>query len=423
MSSHATTEAPIVGLPDGVRAMLVEQMRRNDDGEFVPVRTRSGRRRRVKGVDLIAAGDTSDPDAAISAVGETFVLGADSRRWATIENELGERAWPATLHLVRAGVVRLRCSVKDLRLERPQRWELTERWRQMRRERADQRAEVADEWTARAAAAADEVQPLCAEFADALRERQFTATLPVLVAAAEDLVAGIIHDGPRAFSQTHFGDTKERDDVAQILTSADVPVDVLEQLGVRRSSRVGLAGPVIAHVDGQQVPIGPLDGPVTLRADQPDLTLQHDGGPHTVVIVENLQAAETLTDRFGDMIVIYTAGLPSQHALDLIGQLTGGAKRVLIVPDADFGGVRIAEQLLAVAPYAEVVDIGEQPHPISKPWLEGSQSIRGLQASIGGPAGSLAKTCLARGYRVEQELATVRAVTSILARGASQDDG
>lgn len=48
-----------------------------------------------------------------------------------------------------------------------------------------------DERTARAAAAADEVEPLCAEFADALRDRQFTATLPMLVAAAEDLVAGV----------------------------------------------------------------------------------------------------------------------------------------------------------------------------------------------------------------------------------------
>lgn len=93
-----------------------------------------------------------------------------------------------------------------------------------------------------------------------------------------------------------------------------------------------MAGPVIANVDGQQVILGPLDGPITLRADQPDLTLQHDRGPHTVVIVENLQAAETLSDWFDDLIVIYTAGLLSQHALALLGQLTGEAHRVLISP-------------------------------------------------------------------------------------------
>lgn len=418
MSSEVTTQVPIVGLPDGVTAMLVEQMRRNDEGELVPVRTQSGRRRKVKRVDLFAGPVSGDADAAIAAAGETFVLGADSRRWATIENELGEQAWPVTLQLVRCGVVKLRCSVKDLRLEHPKRWELTAQWRQLRQDRAHQRAEMADEWTARAMAAADEVEPLCAELADALRDRQFTATLPVLVAAAEDLVAGAVHDGPRAFSQIHFGDTKERDDVAQILTAADVPVEVLEQLGVRRSSRVGVAGPVIAEADGQQVPIGPLDGPVTLRADQPDLTLRHHGGPHTVVIVENLQAAETLTDRFDDLIVVYTAGLPSQHALDLVGQLTSGATRVLIVPDADFGGVRIAEQLLGVAPGAELVDIGQQAHPTGEAWPGDSESIRGLRAAIDGSAASLAKACLERGYRVEQELATVRAVSSLIGEDA-----
>lgn len=417
MSSQATTEVPIVGLPDGVVAILVEQMRRKDDGALVPVRTQRGRRRKVQRVDLVATTEDGTPEAAIAAAGETLVLGADSRRWDTVEGELGEDAWPVTLQLVRAGVVRLRCSVEDLRLEKPQRWELTEQWRQRRQDRADQRADLVHDWTVRAAAAAEEVEPLCVEFADALRDRQFTATLPVLVAAAEDLVAGVVHDGPRAFSQTHFGDTKERDDVAQILTSADVPVEVLEQLGLRRSSRVGVAGPVIAEVDGRQVPLGPLDGPIALRADQPDLSLQHDGGPHAVVIVENLQAAETLTDRFDDLIVIYTAGLPSGHALNLIGQLTGEANRVLIVPDADFGGVRIAEQLLGVAPDAELVDIGQQPHPIVRPWPEDSESVRGLRTAVAGPAGSLAEACLERGYRVEQELATVRAVTSIVALG------
>lgn len=414
MSSEVTTEVPIVGLPDGVTAMLVEQMRRNDHGELVPVRTQRGRRRKVTRVDLIADAPDGGAAAAIAAAGETFVLGADSRRWDTVEGELGEDAWPITLQLVRAGVVRLRCPVKDLRLEKPQRWELTDHWRQVRQDRGDQRADLADEWTARAITVAEDVEPLCAELADALRDRQFTATLPVLVAAAEDLVAGVVHDGPRAFSQTHFGDTKERDDVAQILAAADVAVEVLEQLGVRRSSRVGVAGPVIANVDGQQVSLGPLDGPVTVRADQPDLTLEHDGGPHSVVIVENLQAAETLTDRFDDLIVIYTAGLPSGYALTLIGQLTGAANRVLIVPDADWGGVRIAEQLLSAAPDAELVDIGGQPHPTVKPWPEDSDSIRGLRAAISGPAASLAKACLERGYRVEQELATVRAVSSRL---------
>jgi hypothetical protein len=414
MSPEATTEVPIGGLPHGVRAILVEQMRPNGEGKHVPIRTKSGRRRKVKRVNLVADGADGDAEAAITTAGEALVLGANSRRWSTIESALGDRAWSVTLQLVRAGVVCLRCSVKDLKLERPQRWVLTESYRLLRQDREVERADLADEWISRAAAAADYVEPLCAALADALRNRQFTTTLPVLVNAAEDLVAGIVHDGPRAFSQMHFGDTKERDDVAQILVMAGVPVEVLEQLGVRRSSRIGVAGPVIGSINGQRVGIGLLDGPIIIRADQPGLILQHEGGPHTVVIVENLQAAETLTDRFDDLIVIYTAGPPSRHALEQIRQLTDGANRVLIVPDADLGGVRIAERLLTVVPSAELIDIGEQPHPVSDQWSADSESIQGLRAATAGPARGLAEACLLRGYRVEQELATVGAVSAML---------
>ena len=87
---------------------------------------------------------------------------------------------------------------------------------------------------------------------------------------------------------------------------------------------------------------------------------------------------------------------------------------MLIVPMQTRGGVRIAEQLLSVAQGAELVDIGQQPHPAVSPWPENSESVRGLRAAIVGPAASLALACLERGYRVEQELATVRAVSSIV---------
>ena len=92
------------------------------------------------------------------------------------------------------------------------------------------------------------------------------------------------------------------------------------------------------------------------------------------------------------------------------------------MPDADFGGVRIAEQLLVVAPDAELVDIGEQPHPTVRAWPEDGESVRGLRTALVGPAGSLAEACLGRGYRVEQELSTVRAVTSIVAPGRRKEN-
>jgi hypothetical protein len=43
-------------------------------------------------------------------------------------------------------------------------------------------------------------------------------------------------------------------------------------------------------------------------------------------------------------------------------------RTVLLVPDADLGGVRIAEQILAIAPAARLIDIGELPRPASRPW-------------------------------------------------------
>jgi Protein of unknown function C-terminus (DUF2399) len=82
-----------------------------------------------------------------------------------------------------------------------------------------------------------------------------------------------------------------------------------------------------------------------------------------MVIVENLQAAETLADQRHDLGVIYTAGVPSDHALALIGRLAEASPHVLLVPDADLGGVRIAERVLRAAPAAEVIDIGSYSHP------------------------------------------------------------
>jgi hypothetical protein len=86
------------------------------------------------------------------------------------------------------------------------------------------------------------------------------------------------------------------------------------------------------------------------------------------------------------------------------------------LPDADLGGVRIAEQVLAVAPAAAVVDTGEYQHDPRAPWTPDSVSVLGLREAAGGPAAGLARACLDRGYPVEQELAVVEAVGRSLAR-------
>ena len=76
--------------------------------------------------------------------------------------------------------------------------------------------------------------------------------------------------------------------------------------------------------------------------------------------------------------------------------------------------MRIAEQVLAVAPAAEVVDIGAFAHGPRGRWKRDSVSVIGLTAALGGPAGELAGACLQRGYTVEQELAVVEAIEQTL---------
>lgn len=414
MTTRPSTPINLTGVPPGLTALLVEQQRTTDDGRLVPVRS-LGRRRKVERVDLVADGSwTGDVDELTDQIGETFIYGADTRRWATVADRLGEQAWPLAIELARAGIVELRCSVNTLQLGEPQRWKLTPAHQQLRADRAADRSGRAAHWFERATAVAGELAAISPELSARLTRPVWTSTLPVMVAAAEDLVAGVKHDGPRAFSQTHFGHTKAREDVAQLLTAAGVQVAVLERLGVRRSSRIGLAGPVSVNAAGTELRMVALDGPVLLRADQPDLTVATDLQATAIVIVENLQAAETLADRLDAVIVIYTPGPPSDAALRLL-QPMAHTVDVLIVPDADLGGVRIAERLLSVFSTADVVDIGEAPHPPTEPWPAGGQALQGLQRAAGGPAGRLARACLARGYPVEQELATVATVTRRLA--------
>src|SRR5262249_22982970 len=158
-------------------------------------------------------------------------------------------------------------------------------------------------------------------FASTVRQRAGVpaGSLPVVVCAAEDRVSGLAHDGPRAFLQFHFGDTKARRDVVTILRDAGISDDALELLGLRRSARVGIAGPIRASVGDASVDISALDGPVLLRADQHDLHLRLTRRA-PLVIVENLQAAEALADRY-DVGVVYTAGMPGANVLGHLHEL------------------------------------------------------------------------------------------------------
>lgn len=401
---------PLTGLPEGLVAFPVQETR--SDG--IAVRTRRGREK-LETVEVRARALAMD-DASLDGIEEPFVLGAPRRRWSTIEAHYGGESWAAAVGLVLRGAVTVRCRVDSAsRLGAPISWTLTEAWDEERRRRAEVSTSAAVEWEARAAVAAEGVSALCPELTAALgRLRPSASTFPVLVHAAEDLAMGISHAGPRAFSQTHFGHTKAREDAAFVLRSAGIPESIVVTLGLRRSDRVGVAGPIVALVDGKTVALALLDGPVLIRADQRGLRLAL-GAECPLVVVENLQAAEIVADRFPAVALVYTAGLLGASALELIADLAREAERALIAVDADAGGVRIAEQLLHVMPNALVLDAGEHEHSPRETWSPDGIAVATLRRALDGPAASLAAACLQRGYPVEQETTIVEGVARALA--------
>lgn len=404
---------PVTGLPEGVNAKRVRHLRTTDSGDRVEVLV-NRRLRRTDDVDLVATVDYP-VELDIGEAEERWLLGAGRRQWRSIEAHYGDEAWARSLELVQAGIVCLRCRVSErMSLGEPRSWTLTAEWDARRRRRGDEHEHKRAYWRQRADAAAARVEERSSELAAALRTAPSMSPItPVLVFAAEDLCDGVAHAGPRAFSQAHFRDTKARDDVAQILARVSVPDAILIALGLRRSARIGVAGPVRAIVAGEHVNIGLLHGPVILRVDQTELQLRAHTAP-ALVIVENLQAAETLADQMPELAIAYSGGFPSNRALTLLAELAQGPERVLLVPDADLGGVRIAERILDAVPQAELIDIGEMEHPPRKPWASGGDTERGLQAALDGPASALARGCLSRRYPVEQELATIDAVRRAL---------
>lgn len=415
------------GVPAGLQACPLRQYRRDEDGDLVEIRDRRGRRK----LDLVALAAPVGPvvgDAAptwppgVASDHRRFALGARRRAWATIVGRYGEQAWPLAIALARGGVLRVVCRVDDrVRLGAPVRWELTDAWGEAADAGRSGRREVRDAWRGRAVEAAAAVRGLEPTLAAALETADpGSPTSRVLVHAAEDLVGGATHDGPRAFSQTHFGDTKAHGDVDAVLRQAGVPVGPRQRLGVHRSQRLGLAGPVVLDRQGGRVDLSLLDGLVELRADQPGITVACP--PDTaLVVVENLQAAEALADRQPELAIAYTAGVPGEASLAHLASLAQHAARVAVAPDADAGGVRIAEAIMRSLPDGVAVtllDVGARPHRGGAAWSEDSQALRTLGGAVDGPAGALARACLHRGYPVEQEAMTLAVVDQWL-RGPS----
>lgn len=398
---------PLRGVPDGLVAVTIP---RRVDGELRVPRDRK-QRLHPRRVDLVAA--TPDQGPSRPAADEPWILGAERRAWSSVTNRFGTTAWDTACTLARTGLVEIRCLAAGAALGDPVALLLTDRALAQRAARRVSTARIAEAMKARAVAASASIESIDPGLAGALRRaRGSDARLPVLVHAAEDLAAGFVHDGPRAFSQTHFGHTKQRDDAPAILTAAGAAPETLAALGLERSPYVGLGG--LVRVDG--VDLAAFRGPVLFRAADPLLgRVRALPAASALVVLENLQAAESVCDTRDDVAVVYSAGQPSASTLGVIAALATHVPRVVLVPDADLGGVRIAERILGAlprTPHVDLVDVGEQPHEPREPFA--AATVDALDAACSGPAGELARAVLTRGYPVEQEAATRSALAEVL---------
>lgn len=420
------TTAPVVLPLPGVPAGLVAVVRPRPDGT-VP----RDRRGRVKTTRVTLTRDPDsvplDPGAAIdwlSGAERRWVTAASSRQWASILRKFGDRATEVAYRLGAAGAVTLDCEVGPrAQLDRIRGWALTPHWEAERASRSEERARHHATWATRATTAADAVTDADSGLAGALRATpHWSPILPVLVHAAEDLFTGVIHDGPRAFSQTHFGDTKERDHAPKVLRDAGASIDTLLALGLLRSPYLGLGGPLTVTTGDGNLLLSGLPGPTLFRVNtDAALTVRLTRRDATVAVIENQQAAEAACDLYPDLAVLYCAGQPSDVALKVLQSVAATACRVLLIPDADLGGVRIAARLYEAVDehdQVEIVDVGRVPHEPGR--TLGEVSIAGLRqlTDSKSPVARFAQACLARGYRVEQE-AVVRAALNAALAGPS----
>lgn len=407
-------DAPVHGVPPGCRAVpLVEVVERNG----APVERRD-RHRRQKTADVVLLADPDHPSVDVEPSLRRFALGAGRRRWNTVVTRYGDDAFEVALRLVRAGVVQLACRVDDRgTVSTPHWWQPTSgAAAAVEDERALERSRSTEQQVA-TRALVEELERSFPEVAKALANAQSPTARAVVRAAANDLLSGIEHAGPRAFVQTHFGRTKAHD-VRAILTAAGVPGEILERLGLRRGDRIGLGGPVVITTGAGVLDLTPLRGPVVVRLDQPKLAVSTLAS--LVVVMENLQPAEIVCARHPTLAVVYTSGQFGPDTSDVLAQL-GADRLVVAILDADLGGVRIARRVLRAVPAATIVDVGTWPHPEQPHFPVDGVSVKGLRALADDvTVGAFASAILQRGYPVEQELATLDIVEAVLRRDSPE---
>lgn len=257
---------PLVGLPEGLTAHAVRAFRPGNEGTPVTIRDRRGRQK-LDEVELISENPLDDE--RMNEADRRFLLGTHRRSWETVASRYGDETWAKAVQFARQGAIAIRCTVKeDLTLGQPIGWRLTDQWAEFRTRQESEDDARKSHWRLRAESTANLVEALSPELAQALRATQPSQKLQVLVFAAEDLLNGMVHTGPRAFSQAHFGATKKGPDVLALLREANLEIQLLTRLGIDRTAYIGVAGPIQAVTPSGAIEIQIIRGPVLVRGDR-----------------------------------------------------------------------------------------------------------------------------------------------------------
>ncbi len=427
---HQRTWVDLADVPAGLAAHARLRVTRRD-GQTV-ARTDRRRRLRYDWVELRAVAPIEDltprqlydltctamaANANASASRDAdaaFVLDASRRSRTAVGRRFGQATDTVAHALARLGVVTLVCDHQDGRLGSWHHWELSPElvaavvaWRQ-------QRLVLRDDAVTQARQLAEQLADDEPDLADWLATTRWHDNLPVLLTAVTDLLHGVRHHGPRAFSRTHFGDSKTHDDIATLLRHAGASQEAIARLGVSRAARLGTGGQLAAldRHGNQLISAGPA-GPTLFRIDE--ITELHASGA-PLAVIENLQAAEAVGDLLGRHVaVLYLAGTFADRTRRLLASAAASASEALVICDADLGGVRIAGRAaaaLAGRRPARVIDVGCWEHNPGTRFTAVEQEM--LRRHLDGPAATLASGCLERGYAVEQEPITAQIVAEQL---------
>lgn len=392
-------------VPDGLVAWAQPLM--------TPEGPRTDRRGRPK-IDLLRLralepGPPTRPVGLISDADWNWAI-AQAHRWDSITKRFGNRAQDVAEALARASCVELEHTFKGGGVISPaKRWVPHE---SLLRQHTDSRVARQDERNALEEAAGRlrrDLEPDWPGVAESLALSAQDPRLQWTVHAAQDLLDGRSHDGARAFVQAHTGDTKAREDLPQLLRSLGWEARAMTLIGVSRSPYLGISGPLRAQAGAHAIDVTGWPGPHDLRLPPDgDLGLELTNPAEHLLVIENRQAAEALSDEFPGLPVIWCHGQPPPRGLALIRSIASNVGRTIICPDADLGGVRIAARINDDLPediQRRILDVGDAGAILGRKFGPSASADLARLAERKDQIGQFAHACLERGHRVEQEAA------------------